>query len=311
MIKISIIVPVYNVEKYIGRCLDSLLVQTFADFEVICIDDGSPDGSGKICEEYVKRDSRIKVHHIENGGVSNARNYALSEAAGEWYAFVDADDWVEPDYLETLYEKATENDCDIAACSFQRNNIFTMGYNKENIRTVMIDGAGNCIRNFICSVDSMQGMVWNKLYRADLFKDISFDADVKVNEDCLYTYEVMKRCRKACFVTAQLYHWFFREDSACHSKIVACDFTAANVFLHLYEETVSMEDEAVRRTLQKNYMGSVLKVFLHADYKKKDAEVKEARNRCRQWRKAVWNVLDSRTKLKYVLAFHIKWLLRF
>lgn len=311
MLKISVIVPVYNVEKYISRCLDSLLAQTFADFEVICVDDGSLDDSGKICEKYAEQDGRIKVHHIENSGVSNARNYALSKAEGEWYAFVDADDWVEPDYLETLYEKATQNDCDIAACSFQRNNAFTMGYSKENIRTVLIDGSKKCIRNFICSVDSMQGMVWNKLYRADLFKDICFDVNVKVNEDCLYTYQVMKRCHKACFVTAPLYHWFFREDSACHSKAVACDFTAANVFLYLYEETASMEDEAVRKTLQKNYIGSVLKVFLHADYKKKDAEVKEARNRCRQWRKVVWKAFDSRTKLKYVLAFHIKWMLRF
>lgn len=311
MLKVSVIIPVYNVEKYIGRCLDSLLSQTFADFEVICVDDGSLDASGKICEEYAGRDSRIKVHHIENNGVSNARNYALSKAEGQWYAFVDADDWVEPDYLETLYEKASQKDCDIAACAFQRNNAFVMGYHKENIRTLLIEGSKECIRNFICSVDSMQGMVWNKLYRSDLFQDIRFDVNVKVNEDCLYTYEVMKRCRRACFVTAPLYHWFFREDSACHSKTVACDFTAANVFLHLFEETASMEDIAVKKTLQKNYIGSVLKVFLHAEYNKKDAEVKEARNQCRKWRKDVWKAFDSKLKLKYILAFHIKWMLRF
>ncbi len=311
MVKVSVIVPVYNVEKYIGRCLDSLLAQSFTDFEVICIDDGSTDGSGDICEQYVKRDSRIKVHHIVNGGVSNARNYALSQIAGEWYAFVDADDWVEPNYLEMLVGNAVHNDCDIAACSFQRNTEFKMGQGSGNAATVLLEGADACISNFICSQNSMQGMVWNKLYRTELFKDVCFDVHVKVNEDCLYTFEVMKKCRKACFVGAPLYHWFFREDSACHSKTVACDFTAANVFLRLYDETARLQDEAVTKTLQKNYIGSVMKVFLHAKYKKKAADVREARNRCKKWRKAVWNKFDSRMKLKYVLAFYIKWIVTF
>lgn len=307
--KISVIVPVYNVEAYIGRCLDSLLAQTYADFEIICVDDGSQDKSGEICEQYGKKDARVFVYHIQNDGVGNARNFALSKMSGEWYAFVDADDWVEPTYLQLLYEKATETHCDIAACTFVRNTEFAVNNDRTVGRTLTIEGTDACIRNFICGKDSMQGMVWNKLYRKEIFGDIRFDEKVQVNEDCLYTYEVMKRCQKACLLCVPLYHWFFRQDSACHSKKVACDFTAANVFLHLYEETSYLADERVTKALQKNYIGSVLKVLLYAKYSRRDGTVKEARDRCKNWRKAIWYAFDSKMKGKYIIAIYLKWLL--
>ena len=121
--KINIIVPVYNVEKYIRRCLDSIAAQTFTDWECILVDDGSPDGSGAICDEYARKYARIKVIHKENGGVSSARNIALGRISGKWLAFVDSDDWIDLDYCEKLYNSAEECNVNIAAASMVREKI--------------------------------------------------------------------------------------------------------------------------------------------------------------------------------------------
>ena len=118
MPKVSIIVPVYKAEKYLNRCIDSILAQTFTDFELLLIDDGSPDRSGEICDEYAKKDSRIRVIHKENGGVSSARQRGLDESVGEYTMHADPDDWVEPEMLDELYKKAKEEDADMVICDF-------------------------------------------------------------------------------------------------------------------------------------------------------------------------------------------------
>lgn len=118
MPKISIIVPVYKAEKYLNRCVDSILAQTFTDFELLLIDDGSPDKSGEICDEYARKDSRVRVIHKENGGVSSARQRGLDESIGEYTIHADPDDWVEPTMLEELYNKANKEDADMVICDF-------------------------------------------------------------------------------------------------------------------------------------------------------------------------------------------------
>ena len=116
MPKLSIIVPVYNSEKYLCRCVDSILAQTFTDFELLLIDDGSEDESGNICDEYVVKDSRVRAFHKNNGGVSSARNLGLNKAKGEWIAFIDSDDYVDVSYCYELLRKAQKNDTDIVTC---------------------------------------------------------------------------------------------------------------------------------------------------------------------------------------------------
>ncbi|GMO37902.1 MAG: hypothetical protein Ta2B_17610 [Termitinemataceae bacterium] len=119
---ISVIIPVYNVEHYLRRCLDSVLAQTFTDFECILIDDGSPDKSPAICDEYAKKDSRFVVIHQANAGVSAARNAGLDIAQGEWITFVDSDDWIEPDMLRVLYQNAVKHQSDVSVCGVQRTD---------------------------------------------------------------------------------------------------------------------------------------------------------------------------------------------
>ena len=307
MEKVSIIVPVYNMQKYLERCLDSLLGQSHANIEVLCVDDGSTDESGKICDSYREKDERIKVYHIENHGVSYARNYGLLHMQGDWFSFVDADDWVESDFILTLLENAREHNSDVSVCYVQKDKQYSTGYRKDTVRVTEFNSPNECIRNYICSTNSMEGMSCNKLYKASLYKEIRFNEEMVANEDCLYTYEIMSRCHKACLTSASLYHWFYREDSISHSNNVKCDFSQANVFLDLYDKTKNMRDVEIEKTLRCNYIFAVLKVLLFADYSKKDKEVKAARNNCKEYRSAVWHTFSVKEKVKYVLAVYLKW----
>lgn len=116
--KISIIVPIYNVEKYLQKCVDSILCQTYKNLEIILVNDGSPDNCPAICDEYAKKDKRIKVIHKQNGGVSSARNAGLDVATGKYVQFVDSDDWVEPEYSKTMINLIEENNCDLGICGY-------------------------------------------------------------------------------------------------------------------------------------------------------------------------------------------------
>ena len=120
---ISVIVPVYKVEKYLNQCIESVLAQTYQNLEIILVDDGSPDRSGEICEEYAKKDTRIRVLHKSNGGLSTARNTGLQIISGAYIAFLDSDDYLAPDMYETLYRELIENDADIAVCGFVKISV--------------------------------------------------------------------------------------------------------------------------------------------------------------------------------------------
>lgn len=304
--KISIIVPVYNTEAYIERCLTGILAQTYPDFEVICIDDGSKDNAGKICDVYRERDDRIRVYHTENHGVSYARNYGLSLMTGRWFCFVDSDDWIEPNYIERMYELATEKRCELVACGVDKAYEYVMGVKEKTEEIFLFETSNECIRNFICDDNSMQGFTWNKLFNARKFGGIRFDETVKVNEDCLYIYQIMSVCERACLTTLPLYHWYLRPDSACHMRAKKADFCAAEVFLQLYDKLTGIDMDEARTVLRYNYMTSVVQVLLFAKYEKGNAEVTLAKRRCKEWKKDVWNRFDVKQKLKYWYAIYVR-----
>lgn len=296
---ISIIIPIYNSEAYIARCLDSILAQTYPAFEVLCIDDGSTDESGKLCDAYREKDDRIRVYHMENRGVSHARNYGLSLMAGNWFCFVDSDDWVEPNYLERMYRLAIEKQCHVVACGIGEAYEFVVGKTQSDEQVYLFDSSKKCIQNFICDGNSMHGYVWNKLYNRQRFGDVRFDEQLKVNEDCMYSYEIMSGCDRACLTTTELYHWYIRPDSACHKRAEKADFSAANVFLQLYDKLQGEGMEEARIVLRRNYIISVVQVLLYARYEPGDAEVALAKKRCKEWKKIVWKQFDMKQKLKY------------
>jgi len=207
---ISIIVPIYNVEPFLRCCVDSLLQQTYADFELILVDDGSPDNCGAICDEYVAADDRVRVIHKPNGGLSDARNAGLKIAQGEYIAFVDSDDWGTPDYLECLLSALAENGADICECDILRTSgeetALTKEYHAAEVFTT-VDAMEQLIHD-----GSFHQHVWNKLYRRDVIADILFPKG-KTNEDEFWTYQVFGNAKKVVKIQDVLYFYFQRPGS--------------------------------------------------------------------------------------------------
>lgn len=216
--KISVVVPVYNVEKYLDRCVESILVQTFQDFELILVDDGSPDNCPQMCDNWAERDSRIRVIHKENGGLPDARNYGINAACGEYITFVDSDDWVEKEFLETLYQGMIQNNADVVQCNYQQvygekkiERCFApRELDEEAIQDHLIVGMAND------KLEIMSNTRWNKLYRAELVKKAINLCDVAISmgEDYLMNFAVFGYCKKIVILdTPPLYNYFFNEMS--------------------------------------------------------------------------------------------------
>lgn len=207
MARISVIVPVYKVEKYLAKCVDSLLVQTFTDFELILVDDGSPDRCGEICDDYAAKDSRVHVIHRENGGLSAARNSALDwifmNGSGDWVTFVDSDDWVDRRYLELLYTAAIDNGADVSACLFQ----LVPGEDKPHRGVVVMAPEQFWTRDYLTAT-----IACAKLYRKALFEKIRYPVG-KVHEDEYVTYRILFQLDSMPVVMAPLYYYFRHQGS--------------------------------------------------------------------------------------------------
>ena len=211
---LSIIVPVYNVEKYLENCINSLINQTLHNIEIILVDDGSTDNSGLICDQYQLIDKRIKVIHKQNRGISDTRNIGIKNATGRYIGFVDSDDCVKKTMFETLYNIALENDADIVQCDFtriyenQKNNICKqLDIQKIN------EYKGEDV---LYKLDGKEGekivVVWNKIYKKELFDGIKFPLN-KINEDEFITYKLIHKSRKLIDVDMKMYYYRQREDS--------------------------------------------------------------------------------------------------
>lgn len=216
MPQISVIVPVYEVEKYINRCVDSILAQTFTDFELILVDDGSPDNCGAICDDYAAKDSRVRVIHQKNGGLSAARNtgidWSFSNSESEWVSFVDSDDWVHPKYLEVLYQAAIRARSDIAIGDFES----TEGGNPY-VDTTKLDMTIWDVEELYCKHNVLATVAWGKLYRKNCFKDIRYP-NGKIHEDEFVTYRILF-CNKSVPVIRQpLYSYYQNSEGIMHQK---------------------------------------------------------------------------------------------
>lgn len=201
--KISVIVPVYNAEKYLHRCIESILNQTFEDFEVLLINDGSTDQSPAICDEYAKIDSRVRVFHKENGGVSSARNVGLQNMIGEYSIHCDSDDWVDLNYLKTFNKVAISTNADIIWSDFIVKNKKTYTLIKEESDEVIT----SLINKLLLS--KIHGSVWNKLIRNKVIIDnnITFFDGVDMCEDLLFVVECLLKSKKIKYVPLGLYYY--------------------------------------------------------------------------------------------------------
>lgn len=222
---ISIIVPVYNVEQYLDDCLVSILNQTYKNLEIILIDDGSTDNSGKICDEYAKKDSRIIVFHKENGGVSSARNAGLRIAKGIYIGFVDPDDWIAEDMYEVLYLNAKKYDADVSVCKFKiiLNRNFS-DKNKKYDNNVVVLNVVQSMRYMLSDDENYACGPCNKLYKKVIVKN--FNKKLKIAEDLLFNFNIFYNIKNVTvFITQEKYFYFYRDDSACHSL----EFKKANL----------------------------------------------------------------------------------
>lgn len=215
--EISIIVPVYNVEKYLKRCIDSILNQSFTDFELILVDDGSTDNSGKIIDEYTIKDERIKVIHKENGGQGSARNRGLDIAKGNYIGFIDSDDWIHKDMYKILYENIIKYNMDISQIDHKPTSSYINDEDIINEKVHIVDNIleefGNCT-----SFELLPYIfVWNKLYKADIWSNFRFPEN-KFAEDLRVIYKIYDKSNKMIKIDRKLYYYFMSDNSSTRGK---------------------------------------------------------------------------------------------
>lgn len=240
---ISIIVPIYNTEKYLRRCIDSILAQTYKDYELILVDDGSTDNCGEICDKYKKSDTRIKVIHKSNGGISDARNAGLDMASGEYIVFVDGDDYIAPTMVEKLYADIIANKADLAICGFE--------FVDENGKRIPKELCYELSDGQIDSIDALAQLgsnisftpIWNKIYKHELFTNIRFPYG-KLYEDAFVIHEILFQCPKISLISEKLYNYVIRSDSIMHSPVNIRTLDEAEAFYtrYIYYEKNNLKD---------------------------------------------------------------------
>lgn len=219
---ISVIVPVYNVEKYLRRCVDSILAQTYQNTEVILVDDGSTDSSGLICDEFASKDERVKVIHKENGGLSDARNAGISVATGVYIAFCDSDDWMESAILKKAESVAINEDADIVIWGYSADFVDDKEHllsHVEHVPNAILCQIGQ--ENSILSSDLMLGLIgyaWNKLYKTELIRNLLFEKSVSLVEDILFNKEAFVKADKIAFIEKIGTHYIQRSRETLGTK---------------------------------------------------------------------------------------------
>lgn len=213
---ISIIIPVYNVEKYLNRCVDSVLAQTFSDFEIILVDDGSLDNGGKICDEYAEKYNQIHVIHKQNSGLSDARNtgieWTFENSDSEWITFIDSDDWIHPKYLEVLYYAVKETGLSVSICGFERTDGYNPKVDITNLKTQICN-----TERFYCNKNANAIIACGKLYKKECFKEIRFPSG-KLHEDQFVTYKILFQYSEIAVIDEPLYAYFTNQDGIMHRK---------------------------------------------------------------------------------------------
>lgn len=288
---ISVIIPVYKVEDYLEKCVESVINQTYSNLEIILVDDGSPDCCGEICDKYAEKDRRIKVIHKENGGLSDARNAGMKIATGEYFAFIDSDDWVESGYFGTLYRLLKDNDADLSAISL-------CSVNEEGKEIGRHCGGETHLLDDTVAMENMfhrDGLPWcapAKLYKRSLFDGITYPRGILM-EDKATTYKIFARCKTIVYSDIPLYKYLVRQGSIMRSQFsekrmrsfaiqeelnsfIEQSYPAATAAAHAYTVKVAismlcMMSAANYKDMEQSeklfgYMTKFKKEFLHASF---------------------------------------------
>jgi glycosyltransferase involved in cell wall biosynthesis len=242
---VSVIVPVYKAEKSLSRCVESILRQTYRDFELLLVDDGSPDGSPGICDAYAASDPRVKALHKPNGGAGSARNQGMATAIGEWFAFVDADDWIADDYLEVLLAGAERHGADAAFCNYNDaigNTCSPRTFYRDERMLSAADILKGLLRRF-----EIPAAMWGKLFRATSVRSIRVDERLRIGEDLLFLLEVFHRgeCRRTVILPDHPY--FYDQTNASLMRCGAAKIAEDKRMLDAYRDFVARHPDLAEK----------------------------------------------------------------
>lgn len=274
---LTLAIPVYNMEQYLPRCMETMLAQTCQDFEILLVDDGSTDNSGQMCDDYAAKHSDfIRVVHKENGGLSSARNAGIDAAKGEFIIFPDPDDWVEPDYVEKLLEYRQQFDVDLVCTGYfvdTENNCIPA--KKDQLPMTL---SGTEAQKALILPPQMGGFAWNKLYRLDVIRkhNLCFLDDVGITEDLDFAYRYLAFCRTICFApSARTYHYFQRDGAATRSGFSRRKLDS----LHTYEKIIADCEQTMPDLAQASKdeicTTAVNLIWMYQNSKIKDTEAKK------------------------------------
>ena len=287
---ISIIIPVYKVEKYLEKCIESVLKQTYTNLQIILVDDGSPDNCGKICDEYAKKDSRIEVIHKVNGGLSYARNVGISKAKGRYIGFVDSDDYIKEDMYEILLNLIKEYDADVSIC-----NLYDVIDGKEYIRN-----KENGIQEYsrldilkeVLLDKNIQNYAWNKLYKKELFDEIKYPIGKKY-EDIGTTFYVFEKCNKIVVTSEPEYYYLKRSDSLVNNvtESTILDYTEIIIQRYLY---IKQNIKELRK--YNNYYLAKTLITAHNDIENLENISEEMQQRYKKLYELVLEIIKSNSK---------------
>ena len=299
---ISVIVPVYNVERYIERCVDSILAQTYTNLEIILVDDGSTDCSGRICDDVTKKDIRVRTIHQKNGGLSSARNTGIRYANGICYAFIDSDDYIAIDYIAYLYRLLQKNQAQIAICGYRKvseNNAKIKENFDSEVGTVNLYDSKEALFRLLYQ-RKMITSVCGRLFRAELFEEIRFPKG-KLHEDVAVMYRLFDSSEKIVCTSAEKYYYFQREDS-----IVNKDFRKQRMdYIEFTRECIRHMEvnhpELTKAAVSRHFSACFDLLSCIGNNKKEFAEeYMQIVQEIRKYRKTV--LLDSNARLKNRLA---------
>lgn len=315
---ISVIVPVYKAEKYLGECVDSVLSQTYEKFELILVDDGSPDNSGRLCDEYAEKDERIKVIHKENGGVSSARNTGIDDAKGEYLTFVDSDDIIDKQYLELMYKRIVEADSDMCFCHFDRfDENVSIEYKEIIPKYLAVEFNDKKFIDFASALFDLKKNVFGSscrlLYKKSCVEKLRFNLKIKISEDLVFTLNAIFNSKSICSIQNVLYHYRTNLNSA--GTTYKKDFL--NSQLELKKElkhVLSRLGEENYNKISRSYF-SLLGYYLFSNemkFRKNNPDYKKNLKKIRE--SEIYKYFKPRSclknlKLKMKLKFMIIWIL--
>lgn len=263
---ISVIVPIYNVEKYLHRCVDSILKQTYGDLEIILVDDGSTDNCGKICDEYAKKDRRIKVIHKENGGQSSARNVGLDYATGEYVSFIDSDDFIHPQMLEMLYKAVTDFDVEMACCDFFRikhkKDFDNIIYKSSELAYEILSRDEIFANYHDRYLKKLQESVCNKLIRREMFDGLKFCERMIYEDEHILMY-IVNKIKRCAIINAKLYYYNEMNSSTMRSGFSEKKFSGLDLARDEVDFFYDNKSEREKFLLQYAYEFITISIIVH------------------------------------------------